>query len=219
MIKLTNISKSYHNPEKIQILENINLEVKKGDVCSIMGKSGSGKSTLLSLFAGLDVPSAGEITFHQKNYRSMNEAQMTDFRGKHIGIVFQSFYLMPHLTALENCMLPLEIFGIDGAKDRAFEMLKAVELDHRASHFPSQMSGGEQQRVAIARAIIHNPKLLLADEPSGNLDEKTGLLVMDLLFKVCEQHETALILVTHNKELGDRCSLKYILSDKNLERV
>ena len=219
MLQLKNLNKSYYEPGEIEILKNISIDISGGETCSIMGASGSGKSTLLSLLSGLDRPCSGEVVFDDIYYSKFNDSEMTSFRGKNIGIVFQSFYLMPHLTAVENCALPLEIFSQIDSKAKALELLNLVGLDHRADHFPRQLSGGEQQRVAIARALIHSPKLILADEPSGNLDEKTGAQVMDLLFEVCEKRGSTLILVTHNEKIAKRCKIKYKLSQKKLNLI
>jgi putative ABC transport system ATP-binding protein len=177
----------------------------EGKLISIIGQSGSGKSTLLSLLAGLESADSGSINLTQQNLSKMNEKQRTQFRAKNISIVFQQYHLMPHLTALENVMLPLEILKKENAKSQALAMLTELGLDHRANHLPSQMSGGECQRVAIARALVVRPKLLLADEPSGNLDVKTGDKVMDVFFKVVKKFNITTVLVTHSPELAARC--------------
>jgi putative ABC transport system ATP-binding protein len=191
--------------------------MNQGDIVSIVGPSGSGKSTLLSLLAGLDQPDRGEIILNGLNLHEMSEAELTQIRGQNIGIVFQQFHLMSHLTALENVMLPLEILkdslnlSFKQIKARAEQTLDELGLKDRMEHFPSQLSGGENQRVAIGRAIVTQPKLLLADEPSGNLDVETGEKVMDLFFKIVKTHSLSTIIVTHSLQLADRCEKKYIM--------
>ena len=171
---------------------------------AVLGESGSGKSTLLSLLAGLDSPNAGTVKVIGENLKAKTQDEMASFRGKNIGIVFQQFHLVPYLTALENISLPLDIIG-EGDSKRSREVLSQVGLAERASHFSNQLSGGECQRVAMARAIVARPKLLLADEPSGNLDSETGKMIMDLLFKIINEHEMTAVLVTHSPALAERC--------------
>ncbi len=201
-----NVSKYYvQGAEKIRALDNVNFQVTSGDSLSIIGHSGSGKTTLLSLLAGLEFTDGGKITMGETVVSDLSDAEFTRFRAYNMGIVFQQYHLMPHLTALENVLLPLQINKIPRARDTAREILNQVGLEKRIHHLPSQMSGGENQRVAIARAMVHAPKVLLADEPSGSLDLKNGEMVMDLLFQMSENAKTTLILVTHDETLAKRC--------------
>lgn len=206
MLKIENLKKNYQQGEgTVEVLKGINLEVQKAEIVAIVGQSGSGKSTLLSLIAGLDRASSGDIYLDQRPYSQMSETQMTDFRAKNIGIVFQQFHLMNHLTALENVMLPLEILNDTQVEKRSRDVLELMGLSHRAMHLPAQLSGGECQRVAIARALVVKPNLLLADEPSGNLDSQTGKKVMDVFFNVARKSKTTTLLVTHSIEIAERC--------------
>ncbi len=206
IIDIRQIAKAFREgPEPITVLQDLNLQVDRGETVAIVGQSGSGKSTLLSLMAGLDSPDTGDILLAGQPLHHMNEAQLSQFRGAHVGIVFQQFHLMPSLTALENVALPLEIQGRRDASKEAEQALDLVGLSARRHHFPHQMSGGECQRVAIARAFVTQPQLLLADEPSGNLDDETGRRVIDLLFDLVAQKSMTLILVTHNMEIASRC--------------
>lgn len=197
----------------IQILQNISFDVPANQVLAIVGPSGSGKSTLLGLLAGLDRPSQGDIYIHGTNITSLSETEMAHFRRQYIGYVFQAFHLIPTLTALENVALPLELQGLPTGSERAKTLLHAVGLDQRLHHYPVQLSGGEQQRVALARAFICQPPLLLADEPTGNLDSATGNLVIDLLWQLHEQHNSTLILVTHDMALAARAQRILTLQD------
>jgi putative ABC transport system ATP-binding protein len=201
----------------VRVLEEINLEVRRGETLSIVGESGSGKSTLLSLLAGLDVATAGTLEIDGLDLGAIAEADLADFRARTVGIVFQHFHLMKSLTALENVQLPLELRGDVDVSERAEEALEMVGLTHRGGHFPAQLSGGEAQRVALARAVVAEPTLLLADEPTGNLDEKTGADVMELLFELVERRRTTLILVTHNRDLALRCVSHRLLRDGRLD--
>jgi putative ABC transport system ATP-binding protein len=206
ILKAKNLIKTYNQgSSKIEILKGLNLDVIEGETVSIVGPSGGGKSTLLALLSGVDRPTQGEVLVLGQNIFSMDEDALTEFRGKNYGIVFQQFHLISHLTAIENVMLPLEILGESGALDRARNALKEVGLSHRLEHKPSELSGGEAQRVAIARALVTEPRILLADEPSGNLDVKTGEQVMGLLFDLVAKYKTSLVLVTHSLELAARC--------------
>jgi len=181
-----------------------------------MGKSGSGKSTFLSLVSGIIKADKGNISLNSTLYDSLEESQLNDFRASNIGFIFQNFHLVSYLNALENVMLPAKVCNISNPKEKAIELLNSVGLEHRLNHLPSQLSGGERQRVAIARALIHNPKIILADEPSGNLDEETGNAVMDKLFELVTKNNTTLILVTHSKDVASRCEEVYQLSSGNL---
>ena len=219
MLKITDLSKNYTatgKDNKIKVFSEINLNIKKGETVAILGQSGSGKSTLLSLIAGLEQPSTGEIFIDDVAINSLKESQLAKFRAKHIGIIFQQFHLMPHLTALENVSLPLELSRQPDAQEKALHVLKAVHLEHRINHFPHTLSGGECQRVAIARAIIINPSILLADEPTGNLDEKNGERLANILFQLVESNNMTLLLVTHNHSLGDLCDRKILLKEGSL---
>ena len=200
------ISKNYHQGgKKVEVLYQLSLQVKKGESVAILGQSGSGKSTFLSLLAGLDQPDFGTICIVDTDLTQMKQEELARFRSKNLGIVFQQYHLMSNLTALENVSLPLELQRRKEAEKQARIALNQVGLSHRLSHLPAELSGGECQRVAIARAIVTKPGLILADEPSGNLDGKTGHEVMDLLFTLCKEQEQTLILGTHNQELSKLC--------------
>ncbi len=202
--------------ETLTILQDISFQVTEGESIAILGASGSGKSTLLSLLAGLDQSSDGNIEILGHSLTTMDEEALTKFRADHVGFVFQSFHLLPTLTAVENVSLPLELKKIKHARKIAEDLLKQVGLSHRLKHYPNQMSGGEQQRVAIARAFSTKPKLLFADEPTGNLDTKTGSHIADLLFELNRVNGTTLFLVTHDETLAHRCSRSLRLSDGRL---
>jgi putative ABC transport system ATP-binding protein len=191
--------------EPVEVLKNLNLQMEVGETLAILGQSGSGKSTLLTLLAGLDSPSSGSILLNGHNMHQMNEEQLSKFRAQNIGIIFQQFHLMSHLTALENVTLPLDLFKDADAKRKANEALEQVGLGKRKDHFPHQMSGGECQRVAIARAMVVRPAILLADEPTGNLDNTTGAYVSDMIFDLVREHKMTLLFVTHNEQLAKRC--------------
>ncbi|HZH35286.1 MAG TPA: ABC transporter ATP-binding protein [Pyrinomonadaceae bacterium] len=203
MIELINVEKTVRSgDEPLTILHALSLEIPDGEFVSIVGASGSGKSTLLGLIAGLDAPSAGQILIDGEDITRMNEDRLASLRSEKIGFVFQSFHLIPSLTALENVSIPMEIAGARDARKRAKELLESVELTARAHHYPSQLSGGEQQRVAIARAFANNPKILLADEPTGNLDSRNGRHIFDLMTELHRTIGTTLVLVTHDEELA-----------------
>ena len=217
ILSMQQISKSYQQGQRsIHVLNGLDLDVNTSKSIAILGKSGSGKSTFLSLLAGLDRPENGKILVDGTDIVGLSEDELASFRAKNIGIIFQQFHLMSTLTALENVMLPLEILKEDNIVERSVEILKKVGLDHRMQHFPNELSGGECQRVAIARAMVTRPKILLADEPSGNLDSETGQVVMDLLFDLVNDFNTTLILVTHDKELAQRCNELMTLKDQRL---
>jgi len=205
-LRAKNISKSHHQAQNvIQVLNQLNLDVKAGESVAIVGKSGSGKSTLLSLLSGLDQPDSGEIWFGEEQITHLNETQLSQVRAHKMGIIFQQFQLVQTLTALENVMLPLDILRRPQSRQEAEKLLTDVGLSHRMDHFPNQLSGGEQQRVAIARAMAAKPQVILADEPTGNLDEDTGKSVMEMIFKLTKLNNTSLILVTHDQELAQLC--------------
>lgn len=199
------VGKSVETTEKLTILQDISFQLHEGDSLAIIGSSGSGKSTLLGLLAGLDVPTEGEILLAEKPLSKLSEDERAALRALHVGFVFQSFQLLESLTAVENVMLPLELEGKKGARERSIELLTRVGLGERTHHYPKQLSGGEQQRVAIARAFASNPTILFADEPTGNLDTKTGESIIDLLFQLNEESKTTLVLVTHEARLAERC--------------
>ncbi|MGB0910369.1 MAG: ABC transporter ATP-binding protein [Nitrospirales bacterium] len=197
----------------VTILDDITFEIPQKQIVSIVGPSGSGKSTLLGLLAGLDRPTHGAITIHGTDITALSETEMVHHRRQHIGYVFQSFHLIPTLTALENVALPLELNGDPGAMERAKDLLHAVELEDRQSHYPVQLSGGEQQRVAVARAFSTKPPVLFADEPTGNLDSATGELVIHLLFRLNQDHGSTMVLVTHDASLANRTQRVISLRD------
>lgn len=207
MIQAHDISKTFHQAGNvIPVLARVNVQVNISETLAIVGPSGSGKTTLLSLLSGLELPDKGDIFINGQKISIMTEANRAQFRAKHIGIVFQQFHLMPHLTALENVSLPLEILKDSRAFQKAEEQLDRVNLLHRQNHLPAQLSGGECQRVAIARASVTRPRVLFADEPTGNLDRDSGIKALDLLFSLVKEHKTTMILVTHNHELSKRCT-------------
>ena len=191
---------------QLTILQDINLEVSIGEAVSIVGASGSGKSTLLGLLAGLDIPSSGKVYLNGEDIFSLSEDDRAELRSRVLGFVFQSFQLLPVLTAIENVMLPLELSGVSNARKVALELLGRVGLEARLNHYPKQLSGGEQQRVAIARAYVTHPMLLLADEPTGNLDSSTGTQIIELMFELNREKNTTLILVTHDEAISSRCT-------------
>ena len=218
LLRLKQVSKSFHQGSlKIEVLHRLDLSVQPGEIVSILGQSGSGKSTLLSLLAGLDHPDLGTIEVKGENLAKLSQDQLSKFRSKNLGIVFQQYHLMSNLTALENVGVPLELQGSREFVKPARLALKQVDLSNRLAHFPSQLSGGECQRVALARAMVSEPSLILADEPSGNLDQKTGREIMDLIFRLCRDRGQSLILVTHNHELAKLCDRTLILSDGRLK--
>lgn len=214
ILNVENVSKSVKSgDETLVILSTLNFSIKEGETIAIVGPSGSGKSTLLGLLAGLDLPTSGHIKLYQHTLSQLDEDQRALLRAQYIGFVFQAFHLLPSLTALENVMLPLELKGINNPRKQAYELLERVGLAQRIKHYPRQLSGGEQQRVAIARAFIAQPQLLLADEITGNLDQQTGLKIMDLLFALNIEHKTTLVLVTHDERLAERCQRRLTLKD------
>ena len=217
IISLNKISKTYfQGTQRIEVLYGLNLDVKSSEAVAILGQSGTGKSTLLSLLAGLDVPDFGTVEVNKQDLSKLSQDKLSQFRAKNLGVIFQQYHLMSNLTALENVGIPLELQKVNDFQSAALEALKIVGLSHRIAHFPSQLSGGECQRVAIARAIVGKPKLILADEPSGNLDDKTGKEVMNLLFELCKEREQTLILVTHNHDLAQNCDRTLVLKDGKL---
>ncbi|WP_286261468.1 ABC transporter ATP-binding protein [Thalassotalea atypica] len=217
ILNVADVNKSVATESHIlDLLKNINLAVNAGETLAIVGASGSGKTTLLSILAGLDLPSSGQVYLQEHPLHQLNEEQRSAVRSKHVGFIFQQFLLINSLTALENVMLPAELSGMTTPKEKAIELLGQVELAERVDHFPSQLSGGEQQRVAIARAFITKPDILFADEPTGNLDSKTGQHITELLFELNKQNGTTLILVTHDEKLAARCQRKVIMESGEL---
>lgn len=214
ILQVNDLVKSFvtsNNIDPIEVLTGISLAIDTGETVAILGQSGSGKSTFLSLMAGLDHPTSGTVELKGQKLNEMNEEALSKFRAQNIGIVFQQFHLMSHLTALENISLPLDLNHDRDAQSKAKEALFQVGLGHRKNHFPHQLSGGECQRVAIARALVVRPALLLADEPTGNLDNNTGEYIADLFFDLVASTKMTLLFVTHNEHLAERCSRKHIL--------
>ncbi|THD75923.1 ABC transporter ATP-binding protein [Thalassobius vesicularis] len=205
------------NAGLVEILHAISLDVQRGESLGLVGPSGSGKSSLLMLMGGLESATTGTITALGQDLTAMSEDQLARFRRQHMGVVFQSFHLIPTMTALENVATPLELAGHADAFDRAMEELRAVGLAARADHYPSQMSGGEQQRVALARASAPRPQILLADEPTGNLDGTNGTAIIELLFGLRDRHGATLVLVTHADDLASRCDRVIRLRDGRLD--
>lgn len=206
IIETENLGKTVPTSDGLlDILSSVELTIKSGESLAIVGASGSGKSTLLSLLAGLDTPTQGFIKLQGQNLTTMDEDGRAELRNQSVGFVFQSFQLLPGLTALENVMLPLELRGDKNAKKLASTLLDRVGLSHRLTHTPMKLSGGEQQRVALARAFVTEPAILFADEPTGNLDSKTGEHIIELLFELNQEKQTTLILVTHDNALASRC--------------
>jgi putative ABC transport system ATP-binding protein len=206
VLEARNVSKTVASPEgPLTILADVSLSVRAGETLAIVGASGAGKSTLLALLAGLDAPSTGSVWIAGVDLTQLDEDGRAALRGQHVGFVFQSFHLIPSLTAIENVMLPLELAGKPDARELAAAALEQVALSPRIAHYPKQLSGGEQQRVAIARAFVTHPAVLFADEPTGNLDTATGLRITDLLFELNRSSGSTLILVTHDRTLAARC--------------
>lgn len=208
ILEVTNLTQQFRSGDKeLTVLDHVDFSVEKGTTCSIVGPSGSGKTTLLGLCAGLDRPTTGEVTLNDVKLGPLSEDQRAEVRNKHVGFVFQTFQLVPTLTALENVMVPLELRGVKTSEVQrdAEELLTQVGLADRMSHYPAQLSGGEQQRVAIARAFINKPKILFADEPTGNLDSETGATIEELLFDLNKARGTTLVLVTHDLSLAEQC--------------
>ena len=214
MIQLKEVTKTVRSgTENLTILSDVSLDVPEGQFVALTGASGSGKSTLLGLIAGLDAPSSGAITIDGDEITSMSEDALAEIRSAKIGFIFQSFHLIPSLTAFENILIPMEIRGNRNAKDRAAELLRDVDLTDRGHHYPAELSGGEQQRVAIARAFANEPKILLADEPTGNLDSKNGRHIFELMTQLHERRAVTLVLVTHDHGLASEAQRQIVLKD------
>lgn len=220
MIEFNNVGKVFTQGSKqINVLNGLDFKLDGKGLFAVVGKSGSGKSTFLSLLAGLDRPSTGEVLLNETKISHLSESELTQFRAQNIGIVFQNFHLVDNFTAFENVLLPLEVLKDKQAQTKATDVLKMVGLEERMHHFPSELSGGECQRVAIARACVTNPKILLADEPSGNLDPETGQKVMSTLFDTARKLDQTLILVTHDMELAKKCDAVYEIKNHGITQV
>lgn len=207
MIKAENLEKEVATAEsRFQIFSEISLQLEAAQSLAVVGASGSGKSTLLGLLAGLDLPTSGQVRLLGQNLSELDEDGRARLRAGKVGFVFQSFHLLPSLTALDNVMMPMELLSLDDARARAEAALSDVGLDKRMNHYPAQLSGGEQQRVALARAFVLQPEILFADEPTGNLDHATGRMVSDLMFDLVDKHQTAIVLATHDDALSQRCN-------------
>ena len=214
LLKLKNVNLKYQTGnDLIKVLNNINLETKKNESISIVGESGSGKTSLIMLIGGLEKASSGKIYFENQEITKLNEDDVSKIRRKNIGIIFQSFYLIPNYTAVENVALTLELNNLKNPYDRAKELLDRFGLKNRFNNLPSQLSGGEQQRVAIARAIAMKPKLILADEPTGNLDSENSQMITDILFKYIKEESSSLIMVTHDLKLANKAKRKIKIKD------
>lgn len=214
MIDLRNVTKIVSSgSEDLTILDDISMKIPDGQFIAVTGASGSGKSTLLGLIAGLDAPSSGQIFIDEDEITSENEDRLAEIRSRKIGFVFQSFHLIPSLTAFENVLIPMEILGLKDSRERAERLIHDVDLTNRGHHYPAELSGGEQQRVAIARAFANSPKILLADEPTGNLDSKNGRHIFDLMTALHRQNHATLVLVTHDPMLADNADRQIVLKD------
>ena len=217
IIKMQDIHLSFKGKSfDVNILKGINLEIHAGDSIAVLGASGSGKSSMMAIMTGLEGAVKGKVTAMGQEITAMNEDQLAVFRRENIGIILQSFHLIPTMNALDNVIIPLELAGIKNAAEIAAEALKEVGLSHRITHYPAELSGGEQQRVAVARAIAAKPKILFADEPTGNLDSKTGKAVIELIFSLQKKLNTTLVLITHDPALADKCSRKLVMNDGHL---
>jgi len=214
MIQLQNVTKTVRSgAEDLTILDEVSIDITGGQFVAVTGASGSGKSTLLGLIAGLDAPTSGRIVVDGDEITEMGEDQLARLRSEKVGFIFQSFHLIPSLTAYENILIPMEILGLPDVRTRADELLHQVDLVNRGHHYPSELSGGEQQRVAIARAFANSPKILLADEPTGNLDTKNGQHIFDLMKDLHRQNDVTLILVTHDAALAGQAQRRIVLAD------
>lgn len=221
-VRLENISKHYSEGNyKLQLYHDLNLEFKAGEVSLILGRSGSGKSTLLNIITGIDTPTKGNVLIGEVNLTSLSERERTLFRRKNVGIIFQFFYLINSLSVLDNILLPLELngYGKSESSDRASDLLDKLGLYNKIHTFPDTLSGGEQQKVAIARAIAHNPAIIVADEPTGNLDAVNREIILDILFNLVEEGSHTLIMATHSEDLTMRCENAYYVKDLSLKKI
>lgn len=219
MIELKNVTKIVRSgTEDLTILDAVSMTIPDGEFVAVTGASGSGKSTLLGLIAGLDAPTSGEILIDGASVTSMSEDDLARLRSEKVGFIFQSFHLIPSLTAFENILIPMEILGVKDAKDRANDLLKDVELTNRGHHYPTELSGGEQQRIAIARAFANQPKILLADEPTGNLDSRNGSHIFDLMTDLHSKNNVTLVLVTHDNFLASKAQRQIVMKDGRIFR-
>ena len=217
ILQARNIKKGFQQgTETLDILKGVTLEIEKPQTVAIMGRSGCGKSTFISLLAGLDAPTSGDVEILAQRLDQLSGRALNSFRARHIGIVFQQFHLLDHLTAFENVRLPLDLNRIDNADEKARQMLDRVGLAHRLEHFPDQMSRGECQRVAIARVLVMKPEILLADEPTGSLDIKTGREVIDLIFRLAQVEKLVLVMATHDPKVAERCERLLYMDQGNL---
>jgi putative ABC transport system ATP-binding protein len=226
ILKIDNLTRQFKSGDKLlTVVDSVSFEIEEGISCAIVGPSGSGKTTLLGLSAGLDRPTSGDVILNNISLNPLNEDERAEVRNLHVGFVFQTFQLVPTLTAVENVMVPLELRGeaTKGVRERALQLLKEVGLEERSHHYPTQLSGGEQQRVAVARAFINQPKILFADEPTGNLDTETGEHIENLIFDLNTKEGTTLVLVTHDLELADKCDriikIKNGVIDSDISKV
>jgi putative ABC transport system ATP-binding protein len=219
-VQMSDINLAYSTESgTVSVLNNASFMVPPGETLAITGPSGSGKTSLLLLLSGLQRPDSGEILVGEERLGDMDSNALADWRSEHLGIIFQSFHLLPGLTALGNVSLPLEIAGQASAREQALSMLDAVGLSHRLQHYPGQLSGGEQQRVAIARALVHQPSLLLGDEPTGNLDQQTGEKILSLLFDLHKESQSTLVLVTHDERVAERCEHRVRMESGRLYEI
>lgn len=218
ILEVSNVTKNVTSPEgELTIVNDISLSLEEGVFASILGPSGSGKTTLLAIMAGLDLPSSGSVKLLDKEITSLNEDKRAQIRSRDVGFVFQSFHLLPRLSALDNVMMPLEILGSKDAKERALKSLDEVGLSKRTGHVPHQLSGGEKQRVAIARAMVKNPSILFADEPTGNLDQSSTDNILELLLRINQQTKTTLVVVTHDQQLAAQSDMVFELQEGKLK--
>ena len=220
VIKTENLRKVYLlEEEKIEALKGINITVKKGEMVALMGPSGSGKSTLLHLLGGIDVPTEGKVFINDFDIFSLDDKKLSVFRNKHIGFVFQFHYLLPEFTVLENVMLPVQIYNKRGAKEKAEKILRLLGLEHRLNHKPTQISGGEQQRTAIARAVVNEPDIILADEPTGNLDSENAHNVMSIFKEMNKKNNVSIVIATHDPEIAEYCDRIFYLKDGQIQDI
>jgi putative ABC transport system ATP-binding protein len=218
MIKIRSLTKTVNSgDDQLTILDDVTIDIPDGQFVAITGASGSGKSTMLGLIAGLDEPTSGSIEIDGSEVTEMSEDALAKLRSEKIGFIFQSFHLIPSLTAFENILIPMEIRGLSNAKPRAEELLESVGLVNRGHHYPAELSGGEQQRVAIARAFANSPTILLADEPTGNLDSKNGMHIFDLMKNMHQQNDVTLVLVTHDQTLAANAQRRIVLKDGRVD--